>query len=92
MFDYVDEETLSMNVEIASASTKTQPATDIYNVASADKNTSPVLYFEFIDGELRPKLNRKMGFVIWENRTHTIGVDYLEIGVISGYRSLLQPL
>lgn len=60
-----------MNVEIASAPTKIQQATDIYNVASAEKNTSPVLYFEFIDGELRPKLNRKMGFVALEYRAHT---------------------
>jgi hypothetical protein len=62
-FDYVDEEKLDINVETASASTLVRQRDDIFKVnEKGDSAVSTVLYFEFIDGELRPKLNRNKGY------------------------------
>jgi hypothetical protein len=61
-FDYIDEDKLDVNVETASASTLVKQKDDIFQLnKERDHAVSKVLYFEFIDGELRPKLNRIKG-------------------------------
>lgn len=61
-FDYIDEDKLDVNVETASASTLVKQKDDIFQLnKEGDPAVSKVLYFEFIDGELRPKLNRNKG-------------------------------
>jgi DEAD/DEAH box helicase domain-containing protein len=61
-FDYVDEEKLDINVETASALALIKQKGDIFKLnEKGDSAVSMVLYFEFVDGELRPKLNRDKG-------------------------------
>jgi hypothetical protein len=61
-FDYVDEAKLDVYVDNSSPSATTKQKDDIFKItAGKDAGISTVLYFEFIDGELRPKLNRKNG-------------------------------
>lgn len=62
-FEYVDEENLNINVETASATALVKQKNDIFTLNPRGTTAnSTVLYFEFIDGELRPKLNRNRGF------------------------------
>ena len=61
-FDYIDEGKLDVNVENSSPTVVTMQKDDIYKVGSSTNATlSSVLFFEFTDGELRPRLNRKKG-------------------------------
>jgi len=61
-FDYIDEGKLDVNVENSSPTVVTMQKDDIYKVGSSTNATlSSVLFFEFTDGELRPKLNRNKG-------------------------------
>lgn len=61
-FDYVDENKLEVNVENASSLRPNKQKDDVYKIPEAENaEDSKVLYFEFIDGELRPKINRKKG-------------------------------
>jgi hypothetical protein len=58
-FDYVDENNLQVNVENSSNPVAVKDKDDMFKLPRADVST--VLYFEFVDGELRPKLNRRKG-------------------------------
>jgi len=58
-FDYVDENNLHVNVENSSNPVVMKDKDDMFKLPHADIST--VLYFEFVDGELRPKLNRRKG-------------------------------
>jgi hypothetical protein len=61
-FDYVDEGKLDVDVEYSSPTMVAKQKDDIDKVgSSANPTLSSVLFFEFTDGELRPKLNRKKG-------------------------------
>jgi hypothetical protein len=61
-FDYVDEDKLDINVENPSPTIVAKQKDDIYKVgSSANATLSSALFFEFTDGELRPRLNRKKG-------------------------------
>jgi hypothetical protein len=62
-FDYVDEGKLYVNDENSSATTFAKQKDDIFSLKSSNNpDTTSVLFFEFTDGELRPKLNRKKGY------------------------------
>jgi len=58
-FGYVDENHLQVNAETSSSAKVVTNNEDIFKLPSGDIST--VLYFEFVDGELRPKLNRRKG-------------------------------
>jgi DEAD/DEAH box helicase domain-containing protein len=64
-FDYVDENKLEVNVENTATVRPNKQKEDVYKI-HGDENAevSKVLYFEFIDGELRPKVNRKKGYTL----------------------------
>jgi hypothetical protein len=58
-FDYVDENKLQVNVENSSNAMVVKNNEDIFKLPRGDAST--VLFFEFVDGELRPKMNRRKG-------------------------------
>ena len=58
-FDYVDENNLQVNVDNSSNAVVMKDKDDMFKLPHG--NLSTVLYFEFVDGELRPKLNRRKG-------------------------------
>jgi hypothetical protein len=61
-FGYVDGSTLDVNFE--GQSSKGVQKDDIYRLPTVDESKPPrVLFFEFTDGELRPKVNRPKGYV-----------------------------
>lgn len=61
-FGYVDASTLDVNFE--GQSSKSVQKDDIYRLPTVDESNPPrVLFFEFTDGELRPKANRRKGYV-----------------------------
>jgi len=56
-FDYIDEGRLVVSVE---SGTSTNWKGKIFEtVAESDDSVSPVLHFEFVDGELKPKTRKK---------------------------------
>lgn len=56
-FDYIDEGRLAVSVE---SSTSTNWKRKIFETAAeSDDSVSPVLYFEFVDGELKPETRKK---------------------------------
>jgi len=63
MFDYVDEDKLIVNVDSASLSLEPSTSGTAPRMVTPRESSLPtsVLYFEFIDGELKPKLNRNIG-------------------------------
>jgi hypothetical protein len=58
-FDYVDENNLQVSVDNSSNAVVMKDKDDMFKLPLG--NPSTVLYFEFVDGELRPKLNRRKG-------------------------------
>jgi hypothetical protein len=61
-FDYVDESKLEVNLENSATIPPNKQKDDIFKLDTADESeVSKVLYFEFIDGQLKPKVNRKKG-------------------------------
>ena len=62
-FDYVDEGKLEVNVENSFPATVAKQKDDIFTLKLSNNQTvTSVLFFEFTDGELRPKLNRNKGY------------------------------
>jgi len=62
-FDYVDEVKLEINVENSSPTMVAKQKDDIFMLkSSSNPAINSVLFFEFTDGELRPKVNRKKGY------------------------------
>jgi len=63
MFDYVNEDQLIVNVDSEAIPSEIAPTEDLYTKNSAGTSSSgAVLYFEFVDGELKPKVNKNHGF------------------------------
>jgi DEAD/DEAH box helicase domain-containing protein len=61
-FEYVDENKLEVNVENTSTVRPNKQKEDVYKIHDEENaEVTKVLYFEFVDGELRPKVNRKKG-------------------------------
>jgi hypothetical protein len=61
-FGYVEGSTLEVNFDGQGSSKEAQKA-DIYRLPNVDDSELPrVLFFEFTDGELRPKVNRRKGY------------------------------
>ena len=62
-FDYVDEGEFEINVENSSSTIVAKQNDDIFKLkSSSNPAVNSVLFFEFTDGELRQKLNRKKGY------------------------------
>lgn len=62
-FDYVDEGKFDVNVENSSTTIVANRKDDIFNLKSSNNPAvTSVLFFEFTDGELKPKPNRKKGY------------------------------
>jgi hypothetical protein len=62
-FGYVDGSTLDVDFG-GQGSSKGAQKEDIYRLPTVDDSELPrVLFFEFTDGELRPKVNRRKGYV-----------------------------
>jgi hypothetical protein len=61
-FDYVDKGQLDVDAESVPPRVIAKQDDDIYRLAQTSISAlSSVLYFEFTDGELKPKLNRNKG-------------------------------
>lgn len=61
-FDYVDTGQLDVNTGSVFANVSAKQDNDIFELASTGNSAlSLVLYFEFTDGELKPKLSRNKG-------------------------------
>lgn len=61
-FDYVEEAKLDVNFENTTPASNVKQKDDIFAMdPEHETKLSTVLFFEFIDGELKPKLNRKRG-------------------------------
>jgi hypothetical protein len=61
-FGYVDKGLLEVNAGSVSPNVTAKQDDDIHRPASTTNSAlSSVLYFEFIDGELKPKLSRNKG-------------------------------
>jgi hypothetical protein len=62
-FGYVDGSTLDISFD-GQRSSKGAEKEDIYRFPTAHDCELPrVLFFEFTDGELRPKINRRKGYI-----------------------------
>jgi DEAD/DEAH box helicase domain-containing protein len=63
-FEYVDEGQLGIDVETSEPKHNVKHREDIYMVKSEhSSHGSEVLFFEFTDGDLKPKVNRKQGYI-----------------------------
>lgn len=61
-FEYVDENKLNLDIEAPSKSSDPKGSTSaVESPLPTNPDFSKVLYFEFVDGDLKPKPNRKKG-------------------------------
>ena len=61
-FDYIEGSALEVNFDSQSEYRRSQKE-DIFHLPNInDSELSRVLFFEFTDGELRPKVNRRKGY------------------------------
>jgi hypothetical protein len=79
MFDYVNEDKLNVNLDTNSMPLQPDKFERLDPNLPVELGATSVLYFEFVDGELRPKLNKNPGYVLGIFAAELFHLDRSEI-------------